>query len=93
MSKSADNMVDIIRDIAQQEIAKRGSVILCQVEEQKDEYHYDLTIVPDKSNIIHNVSNMTRFELSRGDYVYIYKVGNQLNNAFICYKIVPYADI
>lgn len=29
--------------------------------------------------------NMTRYDLSVGDYCYVFRIGGSLNNAFICY--------
>ena len=84
--KAAGDLVDLIRDLIRQELAKRDTTILCQIREKRDDFHYDVTIVPDNSNVIRNVSNMTRFDLEVGDYVYVYKVNNQLSNCFICYK-------
>lgn len=87
--KAANLMVDIIKDIIQQELSKRDCTILCMIREKKDENHYDVSIVPDNNTIIRNVTNMTKFELSVGDYVYVYKINNQLSNSFICYKVIP----
>ena len=39
---AADKMVDVIRDIIQQELDKRDTVILCEVTAQVDENHYNV---------------------------------------------------
>ena len=85
--KAAVQMVSMIKEIVSQEMDKRDSTILCRVEEQVDEFHYNLTIVPDSSSIVRDVPNMTIFKLKQGDYVYVYKINNQLSNCFICYKL------
>ena len=85
--RAASQLVELIKEIVSQETSKLDSTILCQVEEQVDEYHFNLTIVPDNSSVIRNVPNMTIFKLQQGDYVYVYKVNNQLSNCFICYKL------
>lgn len=92
MSKAANELVDIIRGIVQEEISKKDSTMLCRVKEKKDDNHYDLIVVPDQENIIHNVTNMTKFDLKDGDYVYVYQINGQLNNSFICYKLLPYIN-
>ena len=89
-NKAANELVDIIRTMIHQELVKRDCTILCEVKEKKDNDHYDVAIVPDNGVIIKNVTNMTKFDMQPGDYVYVYKINNQLSNAFICYKIVPY---
>lgn len=88
--KAANELVDIIRNVIQQELSKIDSTILCQIKQQKDADHYDVAIVPDEEISLRNVVNMTKFDLQVGDYVYVYKIRNQLSNCFICYKIVPY---
>jgi len=88
--RAVNDLVDIIREIIKQELSTRDATILCQVKRKKDDNHYDLTIVPDDSNVVRNVVNMTKFDLQEGDYVYVYKINNQLSNSFICYKITPY---
>ena len=88
--KAANELVDIIRNVIQQELSKIDSTILCQIKQQKDADHYDVVIVPDEEISLRNVVNMTKFDLQVGDYVYVYKIRNQLSNCFICYKLVPY---
>ena len=87
--KAADKMVDVIRDIIQQEIDKQDCVILCEILSQKDANHYDVYVLPDKNNKITNIANMTKFEFTPGDYCYVYKIQNNLANSFICSKVAP----
>lgn len=88
--KAANELVDVIREVIRQEINRLDSTILCQVQAIKGDDHYDVSIVPDDKTYLRNVVNMTKFDLSVGDYVYVYKIKNQLSNCFICYKITPY---
>lgn len=83
----ADNMVDIIRDIVREEVNKTDSTLLCRVKNIYSENAVDVIPVSDKTLILHNIPNMTKYDLSIGDYVYIYKIGNQLDNSFICYVL------
>lgn len=85
--KAADEMVDVIREIIKQENAKRDATILCQVVDKVGDDVYNLAIVPDKNVAIKGVPNMTKFNLEIGDYCYVYKIQNNIANAFICYKI------
>ena len=87
---AANELVDVIRDLIQQELSKRDSTTLCEVVEKVSDDHYNLCTVSDPDTILHNVVNMTKFELKIGDFVYIYNLNGQLNNSFICYKIIPY---
>ena len=89
--KAAEELVDIIRDIVTQDQNNRDTTILCEVADRVDDTHYNLYVIPDKDNVIRNIPNMTNYDLEVGDNVYVYKINNQLSNAFICYKILPYA--
>lgn len=89
-NRAVNDLVDIIRDIIRQEIAGLDSTVLCQIKSKKGENHYDVTIVPDDKTVVRNVVNMTKFDLEVGDYVYIFKIKNQLSNSFIFYKVTPY---
>ncbi len=86
-NNAANELVDLIRDMVRQEIKKQDTTILCQVKEKVDENHYNLAIIPDDGSIVRKVPNMTKFEPNVGDYVYVYKINNQLSNSFICYVI------
>ena len=87
---AAEEMVNVIRDVIQQELSKKGQTILCQVVNKTDDKHYDVYVVPDESEVVKNVLNTTRFDFKEGDYVYIYKINNQLNNSFIMSAVDPY---
>ena len=83
----ADNMVDIIRGVVREEINKTDSTILCQVKNIRSNNSADMIPVSDRSLILKNIPNMTKFDLSVGDYVYLYKINNQLDNSFVCYVL------
>ena len=88
-NKAVNELVDIIRDIVKQEIASLDKTVLCQVKRKVSDDHYDLIIFPDEDVIIKNIVNMTKFDLNPGDYVYVYKINNQISTSFICYKVTP----
>lgn len=84
--KAADELVDIIKDIVQQEINKKDCVVLCEVVAQSaDNSLYDVYVVPDRKAIVHGVPNMSKVDPIIGDYCYVYKINNSFSNAFICY--------
>ncbi len=83
-NKAVNEMVDLFRDITVQEIKKMDTTILCKVAEKVGGSRYNLFLVPDETAVVRNVPNMTKFEPNIGDYVYVYKINNQLSNAFIC---------
>lgn len=92
MGKAADQLVDVIRDIIIRELEKRDTTVLCQVVNKKGAKHFDVCVVPDTDTRITNVLNPSSLDIKVGDFVYVYKINNQLNNSFIVSKIMPYAD-
>ena len=84
---AADKMVDVIRDIIQQELSKIECTILCEVISKVDDDHYNVYVLPDKESVINNIPNMTKFDFTPGDYCYVYKIQNNLSNSFICSKV------
>ena len=90
--KAVNEFVDLIKEIIHQELDKTDSTVLCQIKNKKSSDHYDVIIVPDTKNIVKNVVNMTKFDLEEGDYVYVYKINNQLSNCFIVYKLMPFYE-
>ena len=92
---AVNDFVDVIRDIYQQEEALRDSTILCQVVGQTDDLRYDVCVVPDMSTVLQGIPNETPYVFRNGDFCYVYKLNNQLSNAFICHKVIvtaPGAD-
>lgn len=83
----ADSMVDIIRGIVREEINKTDSTLLCCVKNIYSENAVDVVPVSDKTLTLHNIPNMTKYNLNIGDYVYIYRINNQLDNSFVCYVL------
>lgn len=87
--EAADKMVDVIRDIIQQELDKLDRVILCEIIDQVDANHYNVCVVPDRDATVYSVPNMTKFDFTPGEYCYVYKIQNNLANSFICCKVAP----
>lgn len=85
--RAADELVDVVRTIVQNELDKRDSTVLCRVASKKDDLHYNVYVVPDQTALVSDVVNMTKFDLNVGDYCYVYKIGGSYTNCFICYKI------
>ena len=88
-NQAVSELVNVIRDIVRQELAGLDRTILCQIKRNNGNDFYDVTIVPDNDVVVKNIVNMTKFDLKEGDYVYVYKINNQLSNSFICYKVTP----
>ena len=85
--RAANEMVNVIRELIQQEIDHMDTTVLCEVVSQDDDNHYSVYVLPDRTNVVTNIVNMTVYNLMPGDYCYIYKIKNNFANAFVCYKL------
>jgi len=83
----ARDFVDMIKTVIAQEINKLDTTIVCKVVEENDNGTFNVYVEPDVDNVIKGIKNITNYVIKAGDYVYVYKVRNQLNNAFIINKI------
>lgn len=84
---AVNNMVDVIKEIVKDELNKQDNTVLCKIVRTNENGSYDVFIEPDEQNIVTNIPSIVDFELEQGDYVYVYKIRNQLNNSFIIKKI------
>lgn len=80
-------MLGLINDVIKQQLETKDQVALCQIASPGDNESYNVYVVPDDSVIIHNIPNKFGFSLKTGDYVYVFKVGNQFSNSFILSKV------
>lgn len=87
MAKNKDVMavefLDIIKDLIKNEIAQTDATILCRIVEANQDGTFNASIVPDNTTTIRNIKSVCSETLEQGDYVYVYKFNNQLNNAVI----------
>ena len=82
----------VIEGIVKETINKVSpKVLFAKIIKRNDDYHYDIEVLSgDKSGIIHNVLNMTRFDYKAGDYVEIMNTQNNLSTAYIsCARSLP----
>lgn len=91
--KTAKSMLDLIRELIKQQLDNKDQVALCQIASPGSDGRYNIYVVPDDANVIHNIPNKFGFDLSTGDYVYVYKVGNQFAQSFIFAKVGENLDL
>lgn len=90
MNQSTDIMLSLVKDIVRSELDKRDQVVICKVVETYKDGYYDLIVVPDESNKIKRMYTIANYALNTGDYVYLYKVKNSFQNAFIIGRVGGY---
>ena len=84
---AAAGMVDLIRELIQQELVKEDDTATCRIMACNPDGTYDITILPDMITVISSVKSISLENLKQGDYAYIYKFKNRLNNAIIIARV------
>lgn len=91
--KTAKSMLDLIKELIKQQLDSKDQVVLCQIASPGRDGRYNIYVVPDDTNVIHGIPNKFGFNLNTGDYVYVYKVGNQFAQSFIFAKVGENLDL
>ena len=86
-SKTATELINLIRDIILTELDKRDNTCVCQIVACNSDGTYNIVVIPDEQTVINGVKNVSPEVLKDGDYVYLYKFQNKLNNAIILTKL------
>ena len=86
-------MLDLIKELIKQQLDNKDQVALCQIASPGSDGRYNIYVVPDDANVIHGIPNKFGFDLNTGDYVYVYKVGNQFAQSFIFAKVGENLDL
>lgn len=86
MSNTANKLVNLIRELTQEQLESLDQTAFCQVQSVNADGTVNVYILPDTENVIYNIINESRFTLSERDICVLYKIGNKLNNAFIVAK-------
>lgn len=82
-NKTALDLINLIKDLVTDELNKRDNTCVCQVVACNEDGTYNIFVVPDTRTVITNVKSMSLEVIKIGDYVYVYKFQNKLNNAII----------
>ena len=86
---AANSLVGLIRDLINEELDKRDSTVVCQIASINADGTYNITIPPDDRNIASNIKSISPETLNVGDYAYLLKIQNKLNNSIILSRIGP----
>ncbi len=86
-SKTAIELINLIRDMISTELDKRDNTCVCQIVARNLDETFNIIVVPDERTVINRVKSISPDVLKEGDYVYVYKFQNRLNNAIIIAKV------
>lgn len=83
-NNNATDFLDLINSMIEDKLSKMDQVDICQiVSNDNGTNRYNIKLISDGDTVIHDVINCSKFSFSAGDYAYILKIKNQLNNAII----------
>lgn len=89
---AANAMIDLIRDLIVNELAKQDTTAVCKIISSNNDGSYNIVVFPDAITLISGVKSISPENFKAGEYAYIYKFRNKLNNAVIFAKIGGEAD-
>ena len=86
ISDTSTQLVSLIREMAQIEMAKGDTTSICQIQSINVDKTVNVVILPDMATVINNIVNSSNSELLPGDNAVLYKIKNQISNSFIIAK-------
>lgn len=88
--KSADSFIELIREIIRDETANQDQTVVCIIQSVNLDETLNVYVLPDRSTIIPNIINASKYQFVSGDAAVLYKIKNQMNNAFVIAKYNPF---
>lgn len=92
MDKTSYDFLDVLRGTIEDKVSTLDQTIYCKIVGINEDYTLDVTVVPDEVTRIRSVVNASKYEFKVGDYGILYKIGNNLANAFIIAKLGPSSE-
>ena len=83
----AKDLLVLIKDLIKQELNKIDTTAICEIVSLNDDQTCNVYVLPTNDVVIRNIPNASNAVVQQGDYVYVYKVKNQFNNAFIIGRV------
>lgn len=83
---SANQLVNLIREIVREEVAKLDKTSIGRINSVNNDGTVNLVVLPDTNTQVNNVLNGTAQTLKSGDLVVLYKINNNISNAFVITK-------
>ena len=89
MSIDTREFTRTIRELVNQQLAGMSRDCVFEVESVNADGTLNGYVLPDKSNILNNIINESRYNFSHGDTAVLYLMGGRLSNAFVIAKFNP----
>ena len=93
MNDSANQLVQLIREIVREELKDKDSTALFIVRQKNSNETYNISVYPDLDTVFYNIPNASKYDFDVGDMGVLYKLNNKPNNSFIINKFNYYIPL
>lgn len=91
--EASEMLIDLIRNLIREELFSRDNTEICIIQNYDVlTDRYGVSILPDRTTVIPNIINASKYHFNSGDIGVLYKMGNKLGNSFLIAKANPSPD-
>lgn len=84
-----DKFLNLIQELINQSLDKMDQTSLCIVQSVNNDGSLNIYFLSDKNTIVYNIINASKYTFAPGDGAILYKIKNQVGNAFVIAKYNP----
>lgn len=84
---TSNKLVDLIREIVKDELLNKDDATICLVQSVNADGTLNIQLLSDIETILENIPNNSAYTFESGDYAVLYKLDNNLANAFVMSKV------
>ena len=85
----AKSFLTVMRKMVEQQTDTMSSDAVCEIESVNEDGTLNVYILPDRTAVVRNIINESRYNFKRGDNALLYKIHNQLSDSFVIAKFRP----
>ena len=85
----AKSFLTVMRKMVEQQTDTMSSDVVCEIESVNEDGTLNIYILPDRTAVVRNIINESRYNFKRGDNALLYKIHNQLSDSFVIAKFRP----
>ena len=83
---SASGLVKFVKDIVNDEFQTRDTTMTCSIESVNSDGTLNVFLLPDRTTVINNIINESRYNFVAGDSAVLYMIGGEVSNSFVVAK-------
>lgn len=85
----AKSFLTVMRKMVEQQTDTMSSDAVCEIESVNEDGTLNVYILPDRTAVVRNIINESRYNFKRGDNALLYKIHNRLSDSFVIAKFRP----